>query len=98
MGRCILGAPLPDYTTWNVGVGLTWNVFTLSDVRYYDTNLSEAPGTRRRATSPPPSARPTSVRSIRRLSRSQWCGQTFVISLKGDLTWTANLIKKTAFL
>ena len=23
---------------------------------------------------------------------SKWCGQTFVISLKGDLTWTANLI------
>ncbi|MFY9698129.1 MAG: TorF family putative porin, partial [Rhodoplanes sp.] len=30
------GIPLPDYTTWNVGIGLTWSVFTV-DVRYYDT-------------------------------------------------------------
>ena len=25
------GVPLPDYTTWNIGVGLTWSVFRLSD-------------------------------------------------------------------
>ncbi len=34
-------ADLPDYTTWNVGVGFTWKVFTL-DLRYSDTNLSKS--------------------------------------------------------
>lgn len=29
----------PDYLTWNVGVGYTWEQFTL-DLRYHDTNLS----------------------------------------------------------
>lgn len=31
---------LPDYNTWNIGVGLTWKVVTL-DVRYYDSNLNK---------------------------------------------------------
>ena len=31
---------LASYTTWNLGVGLTWKVFTL-DLRYTDTDLSE---------------------------------------------------------
>lgn len=31
---------LADYTTWNVGVGFTWKVFTL-DLRYSDTDLSK---------------------------------------------------------
>ena len=31
---------LPDYTTWNVGVGFTWKVFTL-DLRYIDTDLNK---------------------------------------------------------
>src|SRR4051812_17949246 len=35
------GIPLPDYTTWNVGLGWTWKVFTV-DLRYIDTNLSKA--------------------------------------------------------
>ena len=35
------GAPfdLPDYNTWNVGLAVTYKVFTF-DVRYYDTDLS----------------------------------------------------------
>lgn len=32
---------LPDYNTWNVGIGFTWKAFTL-DLRYSDTDLSEA--------------------------------------------------------
>lgn len=36
----VAGVPLPDYTTWNIGLGLTWKVFTL-DLRYYDTDLSK---------------------------------------------------------
>ena len=33
------GIDLPDYATWNLGVGLTYKIATL-DLRYYDTNLS----------------------------------------------------------
>ena len=29
-----------DYTTWNVGFGWTWKVFTV-DLRYIDTNLNK---------------------------------------------------------
>jgi len=35
------GTPLPDYTTWNVGLGFTYKVFTI-DLRYYDTDLTKA--------------------------------------------------------
>ncbi|MDC7785207.1 TorF family putative porin [Rhodoplanes sp. TEM] len=35
------GADLPDWNTWNVGVGFTWKAFTL-DLRYTDTDLSKA--------------------------------------------------------
>ena len=34
------GIPLPDYTTWNVGIGWTWKVFTV-DLRYIDTDLNK---------------------------------------------------------
>ena len=34
-------ADLPDYTTWNVGVGFTWKVFTL-DLRYSGSDLSKS--------------------------------------------------------
>lgn len=34
------GARLPDYLTWNVGVGLTYKAMTL-DVRYSDTDLKQ---------------------------------------------------------
>jgi uncharacterized protein Gcw-chp len=35
------GTPLPDYSTWNVGLGLTWKTITI-DLRYYDTDLSKS--------------------------------------------------------
>ena len=31
---------MPDYNTWNVGLGFTWKVFTL-DLRYSDTDLTK---------------------------------------------------------
>jgi Bacterial protein of unknown function (Gcw_chp) len=86
------GVPLPDYTTWNVGVGLTWSVFTV-DVRYYDTNLSE--GSCNVLTSDfTATFNPGNISAINPGGfGSKWCGQTFVISLKGDLTWSSNIIK-----
>lgn len=84
------GVPLPDYTTWNVGVGLTWSVFTV-DVRYYDTDLSE--GDCNVLTSDF-----TATFDRGNISAinpggfgSKWCGQTYVISLKGDLTYGSNI-------
>jgi hypothetical protein len=35
------GTPLPDYYTWNVGLGLTYKTITI-DLRYYDTDLSKS--------------------------------------------------------
>jgi hypothetical protein len=35
-----LGIPYADYTTWNIGLGLTYKVFTL-DLRYSGTGLSK---------------------------------------------------------
>jgi hypothetical protein len=35
------GIKLPDYLTWNLGIGFTYKAVTL-DLRYYDTDLSKA--------------------------------------------------------
>ena len=84
------GVPLPDYTTWNVGVGLTWSVFTV-DVRYYDTDLSEA-SCNVLTSDFTATFSPSNITAINPGGfGSKWCGQTFVISLKGDLTWGANI-------
>lgn len=81
---------LPDYNTWNVGVALTWNVFTV-DVRYYDTDLSQ--GECNAITSDfgakfDPSA---TIAGLNGPWASKWCGQAYVISLKADLTYGSNL-------
>jgi uncharacterized protein (TIGR02001 family) len=65
---------LPDYTTWNAGIGFTWKVFTL-DLRYSDSDLSKSDcyiigG------DPHASA----------AGESNWCGATFIAKLSADLT------------
>jgi hypothetical protein len=84
------GIPLPDYTTWNVGVGLTWSVFTV-DLRYYDTNLSE--GQCNALTSDfTATFSPANISAVNPGGfGSKWCGQTYVVSLKADLTWGSNV-------
>lgn len=82
---------LPDYTTWNVGIGLTYKVFTV-DLRYYDTDLSE--GQCNAITSDfNATYSPTNVIAGLNPSGlgSKWCGQQYVISLKADLTYGANI-------
>jgi len=69
---------LPDYNTWNVGIGFNWKVFTL-DLRYSDTDLSKEncfiitgdphPG----------------IDGAGFLT-SNWCGATFIARLSADLT------------
>jgi hypothetical protein len=96
LGRQVLGSnkidnwvytvstDLPDYTTWNVGLGFTWKVFTL-DLRYSGTDLSQEncfiltgdPGAiGGGATS---TLNPTG-------NVSKWCGDTFIAKLSADLT------------
>ncbi|MCG6207121.1 TorF family putative porin [Rhodopseudomonas sp. HC1] len=64
---------LPDYNTWNVGVGFTYKVFTL-DLRYTDTDLSK--GGCQAITSDFTSNGVT----------SNWCGARFVAKLSADLS------------
>ena len=35
-----IGVTYTSYTNWDVGIGITYKVFTL-DLRYYDTNLTK---------------------------------------------------------
>jgi uncharacterized protein (TIGR02001 family) len=81
---------LPDYANWNVGVGLTWSVFTV-DVRYYDSDLSK--GECNAITSDfnahfDPAA---VVPALNGPWASNWCGQAYVVSLKADLTYGSNV-------
>jgi uncharacterized protein (TIGR02001 family) len=79
------GTDLPDYTTWNVGIGFTWKVFTL-DLRYSDTNLSKSncfiltgdPGAGLGGT--------VSTLNTAPALQSNWCGATFMAKLSADLT------------
>jgi uncharacterized protein (TIGR02001 family) len=83
------GIPLPDYTTWNVGFGWTWKVFTV-DLRYIDTDLSKAQcnaftGDHTAVFSP------AGVTAINGGNQSNWCGGRFVARLSADLTVNTNL-------
>jgi len=78
------GIPYSDYTTWNVGVGFTWKVFTL-DLRYYDTTLNK--GDCNAFTSDPTATGFNNVTAINTGGAgSSWCGATFVAKLSADLT------------
>ena len=92
-GGCLannpFGIPYADYNTWNVGLGLTWKVFTL-DLRYYDTDLSKADCNA--FTSDPtaggisaPGGGPA-ANAINGGPASSWCGASFVAKLSADLT------------
>lgn len=84
------GGPFPnginyaDYNTWNLGLGLTWKVFTL-DLRYSDTDLSKADCN---AFTSDYTARFTNDFSPINPGGfgSNWCGATFIAKLSADLT------------
>jgi uncharacterized protein (TIGR02001 family) len=83
------GIPLPDYTTWNVGFGWTWKVFTV-DLRYLDTNLSK--GDCNAFTGDHTATfTPTAVNAINTGNASNWCSGRFVARLSADLTVNTNL-------
>ena len=70
---------LPDYTTWNVGFGVTYKVFTF-DLRYYDTDLSK---TNCFLLTSDPSGVATAT--------SNWCGAAVIAKASFDLTAMSNL-------
>jgi uncharacterized protein (TIGR02001 family) len=75
------GAPfdLPDYTTWNVGIGATYKVFTV-DVRYYDTDLTKE--NCQLLTGDPSGFASNS---------SKWCSATVIGKISFDLTLNSNI-------
>ena len=83
------GIPYKSYTTWNVGFGWTWKVFTV-DLRYIDTNLNK--GDCNAFTSDQNARFTNSVTAINPGGfGSSWCGSAFVVAGKFDLTAMANL-------
>ncbi len=81
------GIPYKSYTTWDLGFGVTYKVFTL-DLRYYDTDLNKgdcnaftsdhtATGIATTPINPSP------------LPGSNWCGAAFIAKLSVDTALSA---------
>jgi uncharacterized protein (TIGR02001 family) len=70
---------LPDYTTWNLGFGITYKLFTL-DFRYHDTDLSKV---NCNVITGDHTATPTGPGGA---VESKWCGQAFIVKLSVDGT------------
>lgn len=80
----LAGIDLKDYNTWNIGLGLTWKVFTL-DLRYSGTDLNE--GDCNAFTSDPGATGTANATAINTGgAASSWCGHRFVAKLSADLT------------
>ena len=78
------GIKYASYNTWNVGLGLTWKVFTL-DLRYSGTDLSK--GNCNAFTGDFQATGTTNITPINPGGvGSNWCGSTFVAKLSADLT------------
>jgi hypothetical protein len=76
-----LAFDIPDYSTWNVGLGVTYKIFTF-DVRYYDTDLSRTQCFL--LTSDPRGVTSGS-------NESKWCDATIIGKFSFDLTAMTNL-------
>jgi uncharacterized protein (TIGR02001 family) len=81
------GIPYKSYTTWDLGFGLTYKMFTL-DLRYYDTDLN--PGdcnafTGDHTTSTTGFVTPINPGGV----GSGWCGAAFIAKLSVDTTLSA---------
>lgn len=78
-----------DYSTWNVGIGFTYKVFTL-DLRYSDTSLNR--GDCNAFTSDQNALFTNSVTPINPGGfGSKWCGATGIVKFSADLTALSNL-------
>lgn len=75
------GAPLvlPDYTTWNAGIGFTYKAITI-DLRYYDTNATKAECY----------ALTADIRGVNDgTGTSKWCSAAYVAKISFDTTLSA---------
>ena len=77
------GIPFKSYTTWDLGFGLTYKVFTL-DFRYYDTDLNK--GDCNAFTSDHTASGVSSTPINPGGPGSDWCGATFIAKLSVDAT------------
>jgi hypothetical protein len=82
------GIPFKSYTTWNIGFGWTYKVFTV-DLRYTDTNLSK--GDCNAFTGDHTATGTADATAINAGPGSNWCGQRFYATLKADLTLNTNV-------
>ena len=82
------GINYADYTTWNIGLGFTWKVFTL-DLRYSDTDLSQA-NCNAFTSDHTASFNGSFSRSIRAASARSGAAATFIAKLSADLTAAAS--------
>jgi hypothetical protein len=83
------GIPYASYTTWSLGIGWTWKVFTL-DLRYTDTDLDK--GECNAFTSDHTATFTGNVSNINTGGfGSNWCGARFTARLSADLTVNTNL-------
>jgi uncharacterized protein (TIGR02001 family) len=80
------GIPYKSYTTWDLGFGLTYKVFTL-DFRYYDTDLSK--GDCNAFTSDHTASGIASTPINPGGPGSDWCGATFIAKLSVDTALSA---------
>jgi uncharacterized protein (TIGR02001 family) len=80
------GIKLPDYTTWNVGLTMTYKVVRL-DLRYYDTNLSKANCNVLTADQTATFGGPSAVTPVNPSGLvSNWCSAAFIAKLAFDMT------------
>ena len=77
------GIPYKSYDTWDLGLGLTYKVFTL-DLRYYDTDLSK--GDCNAFTSDHTASGVASTSINPGGPGSNWCGATFIAKISVDAT------------
>jgi len=80
------GIPYKSYTTWDLGFGFTYKVFTL-DLRYYDTDLSK--GDCNAFTSDHTASGVSSTAINPGGPGSDWCGATFIAKLSVDTALSA---------
>lgn len=77
--------PYADYTTWNVGLGFTYKVFTL-DLRYSDTSLTESQCNVYTSDHTAGGGAGTASMVNPNGQQSKWCGATFIAKLAFDMT------------
>jgi uncharacterized protein (TIGR02001 family) len=84
------GVKYTSYTTWDLGLGVTYKVLTL-DLRYYDTNLTKAQcnvfTSAQNATFNPSNVTPQNPGGL----GTNWCSAAFVAKLSASVDFATNL-------